>query len=566
MKRFAFFVSLSICMNALARGGSDVGNGGVTVECFRADGSFINSVILDHLEADLLYGLKADLGPAHTSFESQLEVAFERIERLNPVRANRYRKAIQGWALKDIIFQDEPMDLQSDTVPSFVPKNCSLRQIAIRKRVAQSISWSESVYYNFSQHLNIYRPAWNRLSNLEKSILILHELLYWETSIAGQSLGSLPARQLNAIVFSGKIDQLQINEWIQIARSYNLPDVEFKGLSIDPHQIFLSQGQLVKVKAGKFERAIGEVEIQGQRIEVLDFVKFHPDGSVLSTYSENIRKIKFKTVRGDLVVKGLLHFNQDGIVTGFSNIDSRSLIRLGATSIQCGDAPGAHIENASLNFETSHLTCWAKAGTKLELPEAQFLVVKEGRVLLTDEGIDWNSGKMNRRLAELKGRMRMKTLNGTLILSTASQVESNQLWRGELVRPTQIRVTDYSFEIKNTVFVDDSYYSPLGSQSRLFVRGAEPTNQLKYYGYLVSNQSDRCSGGRILIEVDPRFHQDFPHGYIKKFAAAQAFWQRNSDSHKFFKVKKGGTVLMSPAGGKKFEIFEVPSCIKDDLL
>ena len=93
-----FFAALSFLVVGLgataAMAGQNVGNGGavVTGTCDGVDRSRTVTQLLDYWEMARELGLQPELGAPTDSVDTHLEVAFTRLERLDPVRADLYRQ------------------------------------------------------------------------------------------------------------------------------------------------------------------------------------------------------------------------------------------------------------------------------------------------------------------------------------------------------------------------------------------------------------------------------------------------------------------------------------------
>jgi hypothetical protein len=83
-----FWVSLTAFGRA---GGNEVGNGGGGVACSASATAPATLRLLDYYVAEQTLGLTLDLGDASLTEAEKVELALNRLERLDPARTKRYR-------------------------------------------------------------------------------------------------------------------------------------------------------------------------------------------------------------------------------------------------------------------------------------------------------------------------------------------------------------------------------------------------------------------------------------------------------------------------------------------
>lgn len=212
IKSFIFkvtIVSLILLMKpelpALA--GQIVGNGGDALVCQNEQ----HVLAFDVFEASLS-GLNLDLGNPSESVVSQLEIAFLRLERLDPQRAIFYRKEaafffenlseIRGFQLNDI----------PDSSHLLIPQGCKLEQLIVQN------SPQPNPYKYYLVNLDI----WEKMDNSNKASMVLHEIVYREALSFGHTDSRL-ARRLNHHLISKVLDIFSVEDYRKLLKELNFP-------------------------------------------------------------------------------------------------------------------------------------------------------------------------------------------------------------------------------------------------------------------------------------------------------------------------------------------------------
>lgn len=192
--------------------GNEAGNGGHGVVC--RNGHRVKSVeLLDYYEARLLMPeLTPDLQRGSTEMEKALAV-LERLERVDALRAARYRKAVENF-FEDARFIDQAL-LGSTNDYGYVPleNDCRVEQIVVQRKTP----FPEMKRYLVQQSL------WNRLTVEHRAGLILHEVIYGHALELGHR-DSVATRYFNALVSSKKLETMPEATFGTLMASIGLSD------------------------------------------------------------------------------------------------------------------------------------------------------------------------------------------------------------------------------------------------------------------------------------------------------------------------------------------------------
>lgn len=160
MKTLGLFLFL-ISQIALATGGDRVGNGGDVVFCTHEDNQAI--YVLDEYEA----GAFLKIGDKTQTYYQKVELILAKIQTKFPVRYHLYRKNFERFKLSVKFIQTKLPEI-NDSFERTGPL-CYTRQIAYF-----NINTNGEVQY-FLQ-----RDLWSQLSEDQRAIVVLHELIYTE--------------------------------------------------------------------------------------------------------------------------------------------------------------------------------------------------------------------------------------------------------------------------------------------------------------------------------------------------------------------------------------------------
>jgi hypothetical protein len=160
------FLLLFVTQIASASGGDRVGNGGDVVICSGNNGDAI--YILDEYEAKRVL----TIGERGQTFIQKVELLLEKFQEKSPIRYALYRKNFDRFKLSVKFIQARLPEI-NDSYERTGPF-CYTRQVA---------------YFNFNTNKEIQyylqKDLWLALSEDQKAILILHELIYTEAAGLG---------------------------------------------------------------------------------------------------------------------------------------------------------------------------------------------------------------------------------------------------------------------------------------------------------------------------------------------------------------------------------------------
>lgn len=184
--------------------GNRVGNGGDVVDC---PGKI---VLLDFYETTLpQHPVASDLG-----FEAIAHDVLKNLERLSPAQARQYQNRLKEFLQEADFKSDVKLVNIRDSKHLFKPKQeqCKVRQIAIRKKDASSIS----------KRFLVDQELWDRLPEIDKAGLVLHEIVYEHFYKLGED-DSVKARSLTAYLFSQNIRSAKSVDYWKVIREMKLP-------------------------------------------------------------------------------------------------------------------------------------------------------------------------------------------------------------------------------------------------------------------------------------------------------------------------------------------------------
>lgn len=216
--------------------GNEGGHGGHTVVCRDAGGKVTPILLLDFYEAEQLWDIHHDLGPAG-DYQSKVQLALERLKRLDPVRSAQYSKWADSFSseakwIKGATLVDIP-----DSKHLFFAKGC---------KVEQTINQSEPRFAEDHRYL-IDAELWDLLDEDGKAGLILHEVIYREGIASGQT-DSRGARYLNVQITSSEFESFTQKEYLDRLKRVGYSDYATHGISIqvnDPGLSFYDSGEIL---------------------------------------------------------------------------------------------------------------------------------------------------------------------------------------------------------------------------------------------------------------------------------------------------------------------------------
>ncbi|WPU63508.1 hypothetical protein [Peredibacter starrii] len=174
----AMLAGLLFCLRALAAG--EKGNGGYSIVCRDANGLIASAELLDTYEGRLLY--KKTYSVDLNSVEELVRVAQDRVRKY-VLFASKLNKEID-LIEKNLVFIPEGHELESteDAFPVIKKKGCEFEQLA---------------NYTEAGEVFVSQEIFNRIDNLNRAALILHEAIY---SIRRKALGETTSQNTRRLV------------------------------------------------------------------------------------------------------------------------------------------------------------------------------------------------------------------------------------------------------------------------------------------------------------------------------------------------------------------------------
>ncbi len=210
------FVSYSV---AFAGAGSS--GGGDAVVCYEND-SITTAKLLDLYEGESLFGDQFNnLSGSNFSYEVLLETALNRLDKTSygyigmasKLSRGKRRKIREYVELVDqkkrLIVKDITLSPINDSNEIFLPaKNCE---------IAQAASFVDENTILFDQNI------WNKLSNLDKAALVLHEAVYWYDRVLTRKFDSTRSRRVVSQAFTDDFNFVDVTDGLPSA--YTLCEV-----------------------------------------------------------------------------------------------------------------------------------------------------------------------------------------------------------------------------------------------------------------------------------------------------------------------------------------------------
>jgi hypothetical protein len=196
---FLMLLSQSLILGPNVMASQRVGNGGFVAVC--REGQQTAYHLLDYLDGEFRFVQlgKVDLGPDADHIE-YARYAFERLAKFDPVRSAEYLLELERFFDPDnlkFLGPDHKLPVATDSGVDMVPTNCSTEQVASNTRPFQP---EEPKFW-------IKKDLWDKLNEVHKAGLIIHEIVYNDALIRGHST-SENARYFTFLISSEKFADL----------------------------------------------------------------------------------------------------------------------------------------------------------------------------------------------------------------------------------------------------------------------------------------------------------------------------------------------------------------------
>ena len=230
-----------------------VGNGGNGIICRNSSGAITSTELLDYYELRLNGGhltLNENLG----SYQDILKDLFDRWTEFAPVRMAQYKKWLNEFPQEAGIYNGVIIPDIPDTGSIVIPVGCELKPIAFQRP-------DEEVLPGVKRY-TINRDIWDIMPELQKSGLVLHELIYREGIKAGHKT-SFPTRYFNGYLSSATPNGV---EYASIVSQVPLLWTEFYGKVIV--QVGVMKGNFACPTCGNFQRK-SEISLDGKNLNII---------------------------------------------------------------------------------------------------------------------------------------------------------------------------------------------------------------------------------------------------------------------------------------------------------
>lgn len=258
--------------------GDGVGGGGNSLRCRISGGKVTWSY--DRYEAELLYQLSYKLGSASLSYQDKVKLALKRMSDLEPNRAQYYTKLFEDFELQAKCL-NATLNSVGDSWLIVKPESCELVQTIVQMKNPKT---GEQVYW-------VDQKAWSELSEDDKAVLAMHEVIYNELIEYGHQ-NSISARIFNSRILSD--DFTSKDEYRKFLGRNEIAAVYFGGIPLEiysPWQYY-SSGRIQRAglkyhlsstpeKPGFYLRRIGNRFYQ---LRSRDDIYFYETGDVFKAH------------------------------------------------------------------------------------------------------------------------------------------------------------------------------------------------------------------------------------------------------------------------------------------
>ncbi len=213
----AFFVLL-ISPSLMAEGGH-AGNGGDVVVCRNPQNEITSIELLDYYEGrSFPPHVTPSLGDASLIIDQKIEIALQRLSRLDSKRAENYRTEAKTFLEKAYFESGSELIDIPDSNHLMYPNGCKVEQIVIAKGDG---SMSEDFWHLWVPEGKDYvvnEDLWSNplFSDDHKAGLILHEIIYKEARQAFKHISSIWSRHFNVMVSSTLLQEFSTKDYVQL--------------------------------------------------------------------------------------------------------------------------------------------------------------------------------------------------------------------------------------------------------------------------------------------------------------------------------------------------------------
>lgn len=183
--------------------GNGVGNGGDVVVCKD------HTEILDFVESRLMKQFMIIPTVKKIEFVELARQRVAKIKNLDKRLFEQYSKVLSTISSRIVFIENAQFRDIPDSFEIAIPKDCKLEQLAIQQEIDGKIM------------IHISKILWDKLDNVNKAGLILHEIIYEHLLVTGE-VNSIKARRLNALFFSKEIERFKYTDYQNRIRSLGI--------------------------------------------------------------------------------------------------------------------------------------------------------------------------------------------------------------------------------------------------------------------------------------------------------------------------------------------------------
>ncbi len=263
-------------ISPIAFAGNERGNGGDAVVCYNQDGSIKSVEFFDLYEAKERF--KFTLVPSQAeTLEEKVDELIGRIAPLNPSRAEKYRAwAKTFFSEADFLTDKELIDIP-DTGWAYFPKGCAIKQAVIQHEPV----------FAMDKRYTINKEYWDAMSLDNQAALVVHELVFRETSSEFGHKTSQSARYFHALVEANQLADMNVTNYIKTLRTLEFQNADFGGFKIELRSAdFHENGVPSRARIlNPTHFSMGKVKIgidRNENISVSALAFFYPSGNLRS--------------------------------------------------------------------------------------------------------------------------------------------------------------------------------------------------------------------------------------------------------------------------------------------
>ena len=221
--------------------GDTKGNGGDILSC-NASQILFHNISLDYYELIYIHQLQIP----NDKYLNEIQIVEDKLELIKEKDLHRYlrMKSLLGTFYRDTKWINSPLADINDSGEVSLPIGCELLQI---------INQNKQLLSGTKKYI-IRKDLWDNLDTINKSMLIMHELIYLDS----KSITSENIRLYNILLFSEKITKYDPTSYFDFQNLLNFHSLSYKGVEIDMTKKiqFYKSNQFLIEKASPIEGSI----------------------------------------------------------------------------------------------------------------------------------------------------------------------------------------------------------------------------------------------------------------------------------------------------------------------